>query len=367
MSHGRAAIAAFGAIALGFITVGSSQVARAAAPAGAPAAGCEPDGPLNYVCGPVNAEDLVRLGNTRWLVTSGMDGPLNGGAAARGHLYLVDHERKTWSDWFPGTSPVFRQDTTLFKDCPGPVDPTRFSAHGLSVREQAAGRFRLYITAHGAREAIEVFDIDARGAQPSITWTGCVVLPEKVSANSVAILPDWGFVTTQFMDRSLPQQQAFGQVMSGQVNGQLFEWHPGQSVQPIAGTQMSGANGIVVSPDGQTLFVAAYGTHEVVRFQRGAGALRKDVVKLDITPDNLHWSASGKVLAAGGNHAAAGGPPGAAGWSVLEIDPQSLAVRRVTGGQRLTGMQGATAAIDVGPEIWIGTFSGNRIGYLLAP
>src|SRR5690606_25396300 len=188
MSHGRAAIAAFGAIALGFITVGSSQVARAAAPAGAPAAGCEPDGPLNYVCGPVNAEDLVRLGNTRWLVTSGMDGPLNGGAAARGHLYLVDHGRKTWSDWFPGASPVFRPDTTLFKDCPGPVDPTRFSAHGLAVREQAAGRFRLYIAAHGAREAIEVFDIDARGAQPSITWTGCVVLPEKVSANSVAIL-----------------------------------------------------------------------------------------------------------------------------------------------------------------------------------
>lgn len=341
-------------------------MAAQGAAAGA-AASCQPDGALQYVCGPVNAEDLIRIGNTRWLITSGMDGPLNGGAPARGHLYLVDSQARTWSDWFPGKALAARHDTALFGDCPGPVDPAAFSAHGLSLREQSAGRYRLYITAHGAREAIEVFDVDASGAVPTIAWAGCVVLPEKVSANSVAILPDWGFVTTQFMDRSLPQQQAFGQVMSGQVNGQLYEWHPGGSVEALPGTQLSGANGIIASVDGRTLFVAAYGTHEVVRFQRGAsGAPRKDVVKLDITPDNLHWSAGGKVLAAGGNHAA-GGAPGAAGWSVVEIDPATLAVRKVAGGQRLTGMQGVTAAIDVGRQIWVGTFSGNRIGFVTAP
>ncbi len=345
---------------------GTSASTSAPASAGPSPGSCQPDGTLHYVCGPVNAEDLIRVGSTRWLIASGMDGPLNGGGPARGHLYLVDAQAKTWIDWFPGAARPAKQDTALFRDCPGPVDPAAFSAHGLALREQSAGHYRLYITAHGAREAIEVFDVDARGAQPTISWAGCVVLPENVSANSVAILPDWGFVTTQFMDRSLPQQQAFGQVMSGQVNGQLYEWHPGGKVEPIAGTELSGANGIVASADGRTLFVAAYGTHEVVRFQRGAGPLRKDVVKLDITPDNLHWSASGKVLAAGGNHAA-GGPPGAAGWSVVEIDPATLAVRKVAGGQRLTGMQGATAAIDVDREIWIGTFNGNRIGYLPAP
>src|SRR5690606_3416507 len=148
----------------------------------------------------------------------------------------------------------------------------------------------------------------------------------------------------------------------------LHEWAPGGKVEPIAGTEMSGPNGIVASADGRTLFVASYGTHEVMRFQRGngTGAPRKDVIKVDITPDNLRWSASGKVLAAGGVHAS-GGAPGAAGWSVVEIDPQSLAVRQVVGGQKLTGMQGVTAAVDVGREIWVGTFNGNRIGYITAP
>ncbi len=365
MRKDRRIIATGFGLVMGLLFGGS---ALAAAPASTSAAGCAADGPLQYLCGPVNAEDLIRLGNTRWLVASGMDGPLNGGAPARGHLYLVDHEAKTWTQWFPGKARPARQDTAMFGACPGPVDPAAFSAHGLAVREQSAGRFRLYITAHGAREAIEVFDIDTTAREPAITWVGCVELPEKVSANSVAILPDWGFVTTQFMDRSLPMQQAFGQVMSGQVNGQLYEWHPGGEVRAIPGTEMSGPNGIVASADGRTLFVAAYGTHEVVRFQRGEGdgAPRKDVIKVDITPDNLRWSASGKVLAAGGVHAT-GGPPGAAGWSVLEIDPQSLAVRTLVSGQKLTGMQGVTAAVDVGKEVWVGTFSGNRIGYITAP
>lgn len=364
MRDGKRVGAAWLGLSAGLLFAGGVQAGQAAAPG--VAGGCEPDGPLHYLCGPVNAEDLIRLGNTRWLIASGMDGPLNGGAPASGHLYLVDHQAKTWIDWFPGNAAPARHDRTLFGDCPGPVDPASFSAHGLALQEQSAGRYRLYITAHGAREAIEVFDVDTSGAQPSIAWAGCVVLPEQVSANGVAILPDGGFVTTQFMNRSLPLQQAFGQVMSGQVNGQLFEWHPGGTVQPIAGTGMSGPNGIVASPDGRTLFVAAYGSHEVVRFQRGDGPLRKDVVKLDVTPDNLRWSADGKVLAAGGNHAP-GAAPGAAGWSVVQIDPQSLAVRQVVGGQRLSGMQGVTAAVDVGDEIWVGTFSGNRIGYLVAP
>ena len=363
MRNGKRISAAWLGLSAGLLFAGSAQ---AAAPGAAASAGCEPDGPLHYICGPVNAEDLIRLGDTRWLITSGMDGPLNGGAPARGHLYLVDHQAKTWIEWFPGNAAPDRHDRRLFGDCPGPVDPASFSAHGLALQEQSADRYRLYITAHGAREAIEVFDVDASGARPTIAWAGCVLLPGEVSANSVAILPDGGFITTQFMNRSLPLQQAFGEVMSGQVNGRLFEWHPGGSVQAIAGTEMSGPNGIVISPDGQTLFVAAYGTHEVVRFRRGEGPLRKDVVKLDMTPDNLRWSADGKVLAAGGNHSP-GAAPGAAGWSVVEIDPQSLAVRKLAGGQRLTGMQGVTAAVDVDDEIWVGTFSGNRIGYVAVP
>jgi hypothetical protein len=350
------------------LAMGAGTRLEAATPAAAPPSGCDPDGQLRYVCGPVNAEDLLQLGDSRWIVTSGMDGPLNGGGPARGHLYLVDGRAGNFVDWFPGATPQFRHDRSMFPDCPGPLDTTSFSAHGLALRETGPLAYRLYVTSHGAREAIEVFDIQdsvslgAPPATPTITWVGCVVLPEKVLANSVATLADGGFITTQFMDRSLPVNDAFGQVRGGVVNGALWEWHPGKPIAPIAGTELSGANGIVVSPDERTLFVSAYGTHELVRFERGAGAIRKQVVKLPITPDNLHWKAGGKLIIAGPDYPAAG--PGGANWSVLEIDPQSLAWKKLAGGARPAGMLGVTAAIQVGETIWLGTYSGNRIAYL---
>lgn len=357
------------------LAVGATTRLEAAAPPASAPATCDPDGQLRYVCGPVNAEDVLQLGNTRWIIASGMDGPLNGGAPARGHLYLIDHQAKTAIDWFPGTNPVFNHDRSMFPECPGPLDVTSFSAHGLALRElQPGSHYRIYVTGHGAREAIEVFDVletvQVQGSRspgftlppPTVSWVGCVLLPEKVSANSVATLPDGGFITTQFMDRSLPVGEAMGQVRSGVVNGALWEWHPHGKVEKVAGTEMSGANGIVVSPDGRTIFVSAYGTHELVRFERTADGVRRQVAKLPITPDNLHWKAGGKLVIAGPNYPAAG--PGDASWSVLEVDPETLAAKKLAGGARPTGMLGVTAAIQVGDTIWLGTFNGNRVGYL---
>lgn len=338
-----------------------SGAAGAAAPDPA-AAGCNADGELQYLCGPANAEDLVRLGETRWIIASGMDGPLMGGGPARGHLYLVDHQAKTFTDWFPGQAAPAKHDKAMFGSCPGPVDTSRFSAHGLSLQEQSAGRYRLYVTAHGAREAVEVFDIDATGARPSVAWVGCVVLPDDVMANGVATLPDGGFVVTKFLDRSQPEGQAFGAVQRRQLNGALYEWRPGGAVQVIPGTEMSGPNGILASADGRTLYVAAFGTSEVFKFERSGSGVNRQVMKVDIAADNLRWTPDGRILASGNN--SCGTPPCPRGWKVLEIDPATLAFRTVAGSERTTGMAGATVGIRVGNEIWVGTYQGDRIGYL---
>ena len=336
--------------------------AAAAAPDPAPP-GCAPDGTLRFVCGPKNAEDLVQVGDSRWLLASGMDGQLIGSESARGRLYLINHESKQWQEAFPGASPEFRHDRALFRNCPGPVDTGHFSAHGLSLRESGAGRYRLYVTGHGAREAIEVFDVDATGSTPRVSWAGCVPLPDDVSANSVAILPDWGFVTTKFLDRRLSQQESFAQVRNRVLNGAVYEWRPGGQVKAIAGTELSAPNGIEVAPDGNTIYVAAFGSQELVRFRRDAQALRKVSVRLGITPDNLRWTANGRLLAAGGDHL---GPdvPRTTAWSVVEIDPNTLASHRIAGAGRSAGMQGISVGLAVGDEIWLGTFAGDRVAYM---
>jgi len=328
---------------------------------------CAPSGGLRYVCGPTNAEDIIRLGESRWLIVSGMSTE-GEGASTPGRLYLVDHERKTFEEWFPGADPALRPDAETFGGCPGPLNTAEFSAHGLALVERAAQQYRLYITSHGEREAIEVFDVDASGAAPTIAWAGCVVLPERTFANSVAILSDGGFVTTKMMDPTA--QNAFAGIMAGEITGNVFEWHPGGEVEAVPGTELSGANGIAVSPDERWMYVAAIGSRDIVRFDRQADPVAKEVVTIGVRPDNLRWSDEGTLYTVGGNFVPpeeCSSPPCATGWSVIEIDPDTLQATRVVGADQDAALQGASTALPVGDEIWVGTFSGDRVGYMGRP
>jgi hypothetical protein len=329
-------------------------------------ADCSANGELRYVCGLVNAEDIVPLGAGDWLIASGMS-PQQGPSTA-GRLYAVNRSTKSYGELFPGVAVKFQFDYDLFGDCPGPIDTQRFSAHGLALRERAAGRYRLYMTSHGDREAIEAFDVDATGARPDIAWVGCVVLPERTFANSVAMLADGGFVATKFFDPA--DTAGFAKIGSGEVTGLVYEWHPGGKVTAVPGTELSGPNGIELSADERYLWVAAFGTREVVRFDRRAAPIAKTRVAVDVSPDNLRWGNDGKLYTAGGSYvppAECAAPPCSTGWSVVAIDPSTLQATRVAGADRNAALQGASTALPVANEIWIGTYNGDRIGYLPKP
>ena len=325
---------------------------------------CQSSGDLGYVCGPQNAEDALQLGNSQWLITSGLDGSFTK-TDIPGHIYLVNHREKSFEVLFPGTDPVFKQDMKMFADCPGPINPEKFAAHGLALKAQSADRYRLYMTSHGEREAIEVFDIDARGDKPAIAWMGCVLLPEKMWANSIAILSDGGFVTTKFMDPTV--QDAFAGIMQGNISGSVYEWHPGGKVTEIPGTALSGPNGIVVSSDDRWIYVAATGTHEVVRFDRTANPVTRESTEVTVRADNVRWGDDGMLYTVGGNYvdpADCPSMPCNTGWSVISIDPQTLSAKRVTGVDQTAALQGASSVVPVGNEFWIGTYGGDRIGYM---
>lgn len=328
---------------------------------------CERSGDLQYICGPENSEDVLPIGNTQWLLASGMDGStFNTGG--KGHIYLVNRSDKSYSVFFPGDHPVFKQDKKKFRSCPGPINPDKFSAHGLALRQQGEDQYRLYMTSHGEREAIEAFNIDLSGGKPAIAWVGCVMLPKKMWANSVAILSDGGFVATNFMDPAVPD--AFAKIMAGKISGSVYEWHPGSEVKEIQGTEMSGANGILVSADDRWMYVSVFGTREVIRFDRSAKPLAGKSVKVSVNPDNLRWGDDGKLYTAGVNYVPpeeCASPPCSTGWSVFRIDPQTLSATRITGVDQTATMQGASAAVAAGNEIWVGTYSGDRIGYLPRP
>ena len=135
------------------------------------AAQCEGDGEVEYVCGPVSPEDLYAIPDSPWVIVSSMiDG---------GNLYLTDTRDHSSSILFPSQAPSSRSTIDIYRDCPGPVS-REFRPHGINLREDSNGVHTLYVVGHGARESVEVFEVDTRGERPTASWVGCVVAPAGV-------------------------------------------------------------------------------------------------------------------------------------------------------------------------------------------
>ncbi|MBT5485002.1 MAG: hypothetical protein HOK55_09770, partial [Gammaproteobacteria bacterium] len=181
---------------------------------------CDDEAGVQYLCGIINGEDILQIGNSNWLLVSGMDGSLTG-SSVNGKIHLVNAEAKTAEVIFPDDAADLQHDLLMYPDCPGPLDITDFSAHGLSLQKSDKGpeTYRVYMTSHGAREAIEIFEIDAF-LKPNIQWVGCIPMPQSSWTNSVTILSDGGFLATQFYN---PSQHSIENVLAGEVTGHVFE------------------------------------------------------------------------------------------------------------------------------------------------
>jgi hypothetical protein len=325
---------------------------------------CAPSGGLTFICGVQNGEDLVLVPNSQWMLASGM--------APGSGLHLVDTRAKTVQKVFaPGRASAVA-DKARFPGCPGPLDPKQALLHGLSLRAAEAGRFTIYATNHGSRESIEVFQIDmrARSAVPPVTWVGCVLLPDKLSANSVAAFSDGTMVATVLILPGMTFEDAFAQRNTGVV----LMWTPGTpAFRRLAGTEMSANNGIETSPDDREFYVVSTTTKRVVAFSReNPGKPLRTAQLKEFGPDNVRWTADNRLITAGmiDNEPACGGAPKTEagircprGYIAVTIDPKTMAVSEIARGPATPSFTGTAIAIQTGNELWLGSFNADRLAY----
>jgi hypothetical protein len=321
---------------------------------------CEPTGDVGFVCGVTNPEDLVLVPGTAWIVSSGM--------AEGAGFYLVDSQAGT-AELLPFTA----QHDQTFASCPTPPTPQSLNTHGLNVRASGRGGAKLYVVGHGAREAIEVFDVDATGARPSLTWRGCVTMPEGLAANSVASFADGTIVATVLF---MPGTTFADAVVDRKPTGAVFEWSPGDAgFTLVEGTQLPANNGIEVSADGSEMYVASSGLQTVVAFSRSNPARQLRTTRpLPFTPDNVHMGADGRLLTAGmaNDVPECGGPPGPEHdiprlaacprpTIAVAIDPATMRDTVIATTTADAKFSNATMVLVAGGQAWIGTFSGDKI------
>jgi sugar lactone lactonase YvrE len=328
---------------------------------------CQPSGDLSFVCGPLAAEDLVLVPGTDWIIASGM--------APGASIYLVDAQQKTWSELYPADAPLARQNMETFGACPGSPDPNSFVSHGLNIRAGANGHSTLYVVGHGGREAIEVFDVDASGGRPVLTWTGCVMTPEGQEANSVASLSDGSLLVTI----PLHTGRTITEAMALESTGAVYAWSPGETgFTRVQGTELPYANGIEVSADGSEFFVASSGLFTVTAYSNSNPARQlRTTNALAFVPDNLHMGPGGSLITGGlvADEPVCGNVRGPDPFDlevfatcprpfmIEAIDPQTMTGRELARGPANPDFSNITMALPVGGELWIGTFAGDRIGY----
>ncbi len=112
----------------------------------------------------------MRVPGTPWIIASGM----TEGAS----LTLIDSRNGAYS----AVRPKAKHDKT-FANCATPPDATQGGhTRPAPASRRSSGRSTLYAVGHGAREAIEVFDVDATSAKPTIAWKG--LCPDARGARS---------------------------------------------------------------------------------------------------------------------------------------------------------------------------------------
>jgi sugar lactone lactonase YvrE len=223
---------------------------------------------------------------------------------------------------------------------------------------------RLYTVLHGPRESVEVFEVDARKGTPTVTWIGCAVAPEPIGLNSVRWLADGGFIATNFLARggdAAARAEQTKRMRSGEKNGELWEWHTATGWQKVPGSEAAGANGLEISEDGRWLYVAAWGSQSFFRLSRGQATPSREEVPLGFAVDNIRWAADGSILAAG----QAGAPMPAS--VIVRIDPKTLAIREIWRRSNTPEFSNGTVAVEVGKQIWVGSFRGDRIAVVPSP
>lgn len=175
-----------------------------------------------------------------------------------------------------------------------------FHPHGISLRKGSKGEaLELYVVNHisATEHEIDIFDISAPGV---LSLRRRVSYPEMTSPNDlVVVAKDQFFVTNDHGSGHATVMQKLEDYLGLPMSSvSYFDGKQGHIV--IDGMRM--ANGIELSADQQTLYVAESLRRSVSRYRRGASVLDwiyQDSVEFDFSVDNLAWSDNGNLLTAG--------------------------------------------------------------------
>jgi SMP-30/Gluconolactonase/LRE-like region len=329
---------------------------------------CVAVGNARPICGFQSPEDIVALPGDEALVISGY-GAMDAQGVVRkpGGLVLFSLADETQMPLYSGGSEADVAEAGWGNPaCPAPPKE-KFNAHGIDLVRRDDGRLALLVVQHFGREAIEFFEVKGAGKEWSLAWKGCVLAPADASLNEVVGLPNGDFYTTKMA--SISGASDFTAKMPTEPTGHAFAWSAATGYRKIEGTDGIMPNGIAASADGKTLYLNVTMQSEVRKVDVASGAvLATAAVKM---PDNVTWAPDGKRLLVASLHGfettnfsvCVDLPEGACPipFAIQAVDAETMTPLGPVYESNGPPMGGGTVGLQVGSELFIGSFTGDRI------
>ncbi len=253
-----------------------------------------------------------------------------------------------------------------FPECDAP-DPAAFQPHGIDL--SADGR-RLLVVNHHPTDRVEFFDVNqsSRGEVTGLTWKGCVLYHEggDYHLNDVVAFGDQGLIASRM---SANAWYSYVLLFLSIPNGWAEKWTPAAGWEQVKNSRAVFPNGVEISADQQTLYVASYGQKQVLKIDLESGK-RANSIRLSIFVDNMSWSQDGSRLLVTGQRA----------WhitalkcqlveegncnqpfGVVAMDPQTLAGQDILVRDPVVVYGAGTVALERGEVLWIGSHQSDRL------
>lgn len=165
--------------------------------------------------------------------------------------------------------------------------------------------------------------------------------------------------------------KAADKMAAGKITGAVYEWHPHKGFAFVSDSRMSGNNGIEVSPDGKWIYVAAWGNKAVVRLSRGSMPVKREALPAGFLVDNLRWAPDGQLIVTGQNVPVkqvfgcfqSHNPRCTQPWRMHRWDTAAMTLKPLVSEAGNPGFGDATVGLQLGEEMFVGTFRGDRIAY----
>ncbi len=171
-----------------------------------------------------------------------------------------------------------------------------FFPHGIDLLHLANGERELYVVNHpdAHSDEILVFSVDR---QNTLQLKSRYSSPEFVSPNDIRVLASDVFLVSN--DHGSPRESLMAMIEDylGLSRSSVVLFEKGEVHKVANGLRM--ANGLELSEDEQTLYVAETTGRRITRFKRGESLQewhRADSLFVDSGVDNLEWDQQGRLL-----------------------------------------------------------------------